>query len=689
MKEIKKMKKRGSLQGKLLMTIIPLFILSLASLTIFGYLFSKNLITEQLHEKMLLQEKDTIVALEKEFSEHSRIAEVLSKTVSTQGSTLDKPMMRKLLSQYISLNEETLGAGIWYEPYAYDPAIKYFGPYVYKDGDQFVYTEDYEDPSYNYHADETWYKPAIEQKKMMFTDPYYDPGTGITMVSTTVPFTNEKDKILGVVTADINLVTIQSIISGLKIEESGWALLLDSKGTIISHPNSEFVTNVSNIMDDNVGFSAIGKEILEQPIGHTQITLDSKKYLVFYNTLPTTQWKIILMVPEQEFLAHLNPLLYSYILIGIVILLLACFIIFVISKKITRTLKSLSKRVKLVAEGDLTVEMNIYSNDEIGRLSEDFNKMVHTMHELISSVDQATVQLQQSSEDLSAISEETSATGEEMAKAIKEIAIESSNIAASTEGTTETSSTLAEKLERISDYMIVMNELIQKQSSENENGLQQIELLQGKSVETVHELKEVEKVISELEHNVKSIESVIQFIDDISAQTNLLALNASIEAARAGENGKGFAVVATEVRKLAEQSSTATEKVRNTIKTIEQNTNLAVQKMGLTRTYADQQTLVMDDTEMAFSKIDRAVKELTHSIEKISQDMIEVNQFKEQVIYSIEQISASAQQTAASTQEINASTDEQTSAILSITRSAEELQRSSEELRTKVQLFKI
>ena len=148
----------------------------------------------------------------------------------------------------------------------------------------------------------------------------------------------------------------------------------------------------------------------------------------------------------------------------------------------------------------------------------------------------------------------------------------------------------------------------QHMKKSNEEGLVNLESLKDKSQESSNLVQNIQSVFGSLIVKVREIEGIVGTITEISDQTNLLALNASIEAARAGEHGKGFAVVAEEVRKLADQTSVATELVRTTLKGIESETNLVNDEMQKTHIIVSQQNDSVMVTESSFKEIKLVVE---------------------------------------------------------------------------------
>jgi methyl-accepting chemotaxis protein len=217
---------------------------------------------------------------------------------------------------------------------------------------------------------------------------------------------------------------------------------------------------------------------------------------------------------------------------------------FWIARSITTPLKALTDRLKDIAqgEGDLTQRVDQDRKDELGELGKWFNTFVAKIHDVVVEVGKAANEVASAATEIAASNEEMAAAVEEMSRQ----AGEASNKASESGKTAEEGGS-------------VVGETIA--------GMQAINDSSSKSAASVGDLFKQSEQIG----------AVISVINDIADQTNLLALNAAIEAARAGEHGRGFAVVADEVRKLAERTTTATEEVSGSIKSIQGKTQEAVE----------------------------------------------------------------------------------------------------------------
>jgi methyl-accepting chemotaxis protein len=143
--------------------------------------------------------------------------------------------------------------------------------------------------------------------------------------------------------------------------------------------------------------------------------------------------------------------------------------------------------------------------------------------------------------------------------------------------------------------------------------------------------------VEELGKSSDQIGRIIGVIDDIADQTNLLALNAAIEAARAGEQGRGFAVVADEVRKLAERTTKATKEIADMIRTVQEETKVAVAAM-------EEGTKQVEEGVTTTSRAGDSLKQIIHMSEQVGE--------------MITHIATAATEQSSATEEINKNMDQ-------------------------------
>jgi methyl-accepting chemotaxis protein len=121
--------------------------------------------------------------------------------------------------------------------------------------------------------------------------------------------------------------------------------------------------------------------------------------------------------------------------------------------------------------------------------------------------------------------------------------------------------------------------------------------------------RETSVAISQLNDNVLKINEITSFIENIATQTNLLAINASIQAAQAGEGGRGFSVVAGEIRRLAEQATSATADITSLIGDILTGVQRATQAVRTSAGQVNESVAKTGETGEAFADITRATEE--------------------------------------------------------------------------------
>lgn len=149
----------------------------------------------------------------------------------------------------------------------------------------------------------------------------------------------------------------------------------------------------------------------------------------------------------------------------------------------------------------------------------------------------------------------------------------------------------------------------------------------------------IAELILELSEYIQQIGSIIGLVEDIAEQTNMLALNAAVEAARAGEHGKGFAVVAGEIRKLADESKQATNKIGSLINDIQHTTNSTVMATEEGSKEIESGVKLAGKIEENFSILNNALTSMMKFVENISFNSENQEKLSADVIRTLEESS--------------------------------------------------
>lgn len=549
---------------KMLAAILPVIILAMVILTLVSMNSSEKIINEQITGAMESELEAQDGKINEKLNSVSNMATMIADMVEINYTATGMEEYEKVLGNIISDNEIVLGSGLWFEPYAYDSTQQYMGPYVYKDGDSLVTTYDYSNAEYDYFSQE-YYTMCVDAQEAQFTDPYYDATSGTIMSSCACPILVD-GKFIGCVTVDIELTSITDLISSIKVGETGSAMLTTGNGTYLAGVSDDKIQDAVNIKEDgNSSLAAAGKKILSNEDGTASYS-DKGEMNLYYSTLASTGWKLILQMPQSELNDPLEQLMKSMILVSVMAIIVEVIVVMIQIRSIAKSIGMVQLFAGSLADGDFTVDpITVKSKDELGNMGNSLNQMYDSNKDVITNIkghsgeiDKSSAKLREAAVILSEKFNEIRKYMTDVNEAMLSTSAATEQVNASTEEVLSNVNLLAAETEK---SMQMAKEIRGRAANVSENS--------RKSFESANTLAtQFNKRLQTSIENAKVVESIGELanvISQIAEQINLLSLNASIEAARAGEAGKGFAVVASEIGSLAGNTAETVSQIQDTI----------------------------------------------------------------------------------------------------------------------------
>lgn len=470
--------------------------------------------------------------------------------------------------------------------------------------------------------------------------------------------------------AELPYKAIGDEMNKIKVGEGGYAFVINHDGYTVIHPNEDNVANPVNYFElakKDTAYEPTAKIFGQMVDGKTGIGYsyyNGVRRLVGYTTLDGPEgWSVAVTTPVTQVVENLRNTLISCIGVGILLLLIAFFMNRFFAKKITEPIVKVTKRIELLAQGNLCEEVEqVMGKDESARLMLALQNTVQSLRSYIldisnvlNGIARKDLTVESAVEyrgdfipvqtALDQIVKTLNVTLTEINQATFQVRSGSEQVALGGQNLAQNSAEQSATTERLTDSLELVSQHIQENA---EHSLSMNHMTKSALIEIQQGDQEMQKMLQSMESidsSAKQIQHIIRVIDDIAAQTNILALNAAIEATRAGEAGKGFSVVADEVRNLALKSAEAakstTDLIENTIQSVSEGMKNVVQT-------AEAFNKIVEQTQT----IDTLVGKVTESLETQAKSVTDLNEGMKQISAVTQANSATAEESAATSEDL-------------------------------------
>ena len=547
-------------------------------------------------------------------------------------------------------------------------------------------------------GDRAYVKDALEGKSSI-SGPKKDPtNEELIIMIYSVPVYANDGSVSGCLFMVCDATNLSNATNTVSFGETGSCYMINKDGMIIAHQNPEWVaaTNIIEDQADNPEYaSAIEatKMMISNETGMTTVDEFGTEKLLAWATDPDTGFVIVTQIETNEINQSKNEIIVGTVIIAAILGAAAIVATWIIVSMIVKPIKIVGGELDRIATGDFRKPIPpalLKKKDETGLLARDLDKMqralIDVVRTIVAETETVADSAREQNEKVSQLRDEV----ESVSATTQELSASSEETAASTQSMTEASDEAKNSVGGIASQASASAKNA-REISERAHELELKTIESQKYAERIYK-DATETLASAIEdaQKVNEINELSNAILDITSQTNLLALNASIEAARAGESGRGFAVVATEIGKLAEDSQSSVNKIKDVasgvITSVENLSNCAkdILKFLNETVGPDYENFVI--TSKQYNEDARGIAD---DVENLNNTSTEVNEAIRKIVMSLDEVASATDESATGTSSIAESTQEITEKTENIAHLASNTLECADQLKDAVSVFKL
>lgn len=512
--------------------------------------------------------------------------------------------------------------------------------------------------------------------------------SGNRMITLSTPVYSKTQEIIGVFIATVNFERLSNKYLA-QADEGRSFIIVDSNGVIQAHPNEELI----NVPLADAGLENEWTTYLSSAVNSSDVQemkLNGENVIIASTNITVPGYTLHTIVTEKSILTVVNLLKYA----SIIMLVVAAAIIIAIgiyqARRISRPIVRITKQVEEIATGNLLIEpLSISSNDEIGQLEGNINKMHSQLSSIIQNVNTQALHVAHAASELEMATDQPNDSTLHISNVVEEFGSGAQKQLMYIEQTTAATDELSSRMDFIAEEAEATSTLSRQAFEKASDGNDKLQMTVSQMESIADTITALHQSMREMEQRSNEIDQVVDVISAIADQTSLLSLNASIEAARVGEHGKGFSIVADEVRSLAEQSAQSTQQINELIENIQHATKEAIQLMEKSQQEVVHGVYVAQETGKLFSEIRHELKTVVDKTIEVSRFANEMESNTHAVSDTMHDIMLVSKETLSGTQTVIQRIELQMASIEEFTNSTQKLSDMADNLHEVVNQFKV
>ncbi len=497
---------------KMSLALIFLLVITISVLSLVGYNLSKK---SELESTSIILKNDAGIICNKTLDWMMQKAVVLD-TVSND--------LKKRYKSFDKVDNEDLNV------FGTDTGM--FCIYIVNNAGQIISSDYWEPEEGDDLTTRKYYKEAIKNDGLYFSDVYVDSTTGEKVITISMPLKNDKGEIKGVIATDVKLTTLLDFMSNCVSFNGEGKIYLVSESENILYSSSE--DDIDQDIEQTNGLKDYYYDLLKHGEEVSDVISGKTHYAAFLKKINDVNWNTVVVVPKDVMYARTTKMRNYFIVLSLILIVFGVSATLFLANILKNRFNHLDNYISKIADYDLNCQSEDkhgYGKDEIGDMNRSIGVLVENFRHLITNINNLATDTSDTAKDLTTIAKDTADSASDVSSAVSNIAEGATSQAQEStdayNSMIESKTSLEQMIENLNELYIAIED-INKTKEEGKVALERLSNLTHKSKD---ETAFVNQIIVETNDSATSISKASEMIQSIADQTNLLALNAAIELA--------------------------------------------------------------------------------------------------------------------------------------------------------------